>query len=225
MLIGKIKLFFLRKNVIKNARKLGCIVDKNNIVNNHSSFGSGSRIMKKNALNSTIIGRCSTIGSYNYLNGAMIGSFCSLGSHICVLDACHPVDGFFVSTSQCFYKTDFPMPLISTSARVFTEKKHTCNGYSCEIGNDVWIGSNVIILGGVVIGDGAVIGAGSVVTKNVAPFTIVAGNPAKEIRKRFDDLTVSELLKIKWWDWPLRDIADRVCDFGQIDSFIKKYKK
>lgn len=224
MLVEKVKLLFERKRVIKKARRSGCVINEKNIVNNSSFFGVGSRIMKNNALNSTIIGNCTTVGSYNYLSGAKIGSFCSLGSHICILDACHPIDGVFVSTSQCFYKTGFPMPLINNQTSLFNEKKHTKNGHSCEIGNDVWIGSNAIILGGVIIGDGAVIGAGSIVTKNVEPFTIVAGNPAKEIRKRFSESTINDLLEIKWWDWPINDINMRTHDFNNVNSFIKKYK-
>ena len=70
------------------------------------------------------------------------------------------------------------------------------------IGNDVWIGYEAVILSGVTIGDGAIIGARAVVTKDVPPYTIVGGVPAKPIRKRFDEDTVIELLRLKWWDWP-----------------------
>lgn len=69
------------------------------------------------------------------------------------------------------------------------------------IGNDVWIGYGAIILSGVKIGDGAVIGASAVVTRNVSPYSIVAGNPAREIKKRFSDDAIKKLLEIKWWDW------------------------
>ena len=69
------------------------------------------------------------------------------------------------------------------------------------IGNDVWIGFEAVILSGVTIGDGAVIGTRAVVTKDVSPYTIVGGVPAKPIRKRFSDDVISELLKLRWWDW------------------------
>jgi virginiamycin A acetyltransferase len=74
------------------------------------------------------------------------------------------------------------------------------------IGNDVWIGQNVTILPGVKIGDGAIIGMHSVVGSDVAPYTIVAGNPAKIVRKRFDDELIALLLKLKWWDLPIEQI-------------------
>ena len=78
------------------------------------------------------------------------------------------------------------------------------------IGNDVWIGYEAVILPGVTIGDGAVIGCRAVVTKDVPPYTIVGGVPAKPIRKRFDEETIKELQKIKWWDWTEEKIAGKI---------------
>lgn len=78
------------------------------------------------------------------------------------------------------------------------------------IGNDVWLGYDSTILPGVKIGDGAIIGAKSVVTKDVEPYTIVGGNPAKVIRKRFDDKTIEELLKIQWWNWSKEKITRNI---------------
>ena len=78
------------------------------------------------------------------------------------------------------------------------------------IGNDVWIGYEAVILSGVTIGDGAVIGCRAVVTKDVPPYTIVGGVPAKPIRKRFDEEIIKELQKIKWWDWPEEKIAGKI---------------
>lgn len=78
------------------------------------------------------------------------------------------------------------------------------------IGNDVWIGYEAVILSGVKIGDGAVIAARAVVTKDVSPYSIVGGVPAKEIKKRFDGSTVIRLQKLKWWDWPAEKISRAV---------------
>jgi len=78
------------------------------------------------------------------------------------------------------------------------------------IGNDVWIGLNSLILSGVSIGDGAVIGAGSVVATNVDPYAIMAGNPARLIKKRFDQQTIDKLLKIRWWDWDIQRIKNNM---------------
>ena len=97
--------------------------------------------------------------------------------------------------------------------------------YKTIIGNDVWVGANAIIISGVKIGDGAVIGAGAVVTKDVPPYAIVGGVPAKIIKYRFPKDKIDALLKIKWWDWSDKLIAERCRDFLDIDIFINKYYK
>lgn len=78
------------------------------------------------------------------------------------------------------------------------------------IGNDVWIGYEAVIMSGVTIGDGAIIGTCAVVTKDVPPYTIVGGVPAKQIRKRFPEEIISELLKLKWWDWTFKKISQNM---------------
>ena len=85
------------------------------------------------------------------------------------------------------------------------------------IGNDVWIGTGAKILSGVTIGDGAVIGAYSVVAKNVAPYAITVGNPAREIKKRFDEPTIQKLLDLKWWNWDIDKIRRNVSALSSVD--------
>lgn len=97
------------------------------------------------------------------------------------------------------------------------------NNKAVTIGNDVWIGANVIILPGVVIGDGAVIAAGAVVTKDVEPYSIVGGVPAKEIRKRFDDKSIKKLLDIAWWYWDEMDIKKNIEFFYDPIKFIDNF--
>lgn len=82
------------------------------------------------------------------------------------------------------------------------------------IGNDVWIGNSATIMPGVQIGDGAIIASNAVVTKNVEPFSIVGGNPAKLIRQRFDEKTIAALLKLKWWNWPVDKITQYAKDIA-----------
>ena len=88
------------------------------------------------------------------------------------------------------------------------------------IGNDVWIGYEAVIMQGVTIGDGAVIGSRAVVTKDVPPYTIVGGVPAKPIRKRFDDAVVDRLTELKWWDWPAEKIRENIehIQHGEINA-------
>ena len=98
------------------------------------------------------------------------------------------------------------------------------------IGNDVWIGQNVTILPGVHVGDGAIIGLNSVVGSDVEPYTIVAGNPAKPIRKRFDNELIKMLLKLKWWDKSIKEINELIPiltdnDLVKVKKFLKNYLK
>lgn len=90
------------------------------------------------------------------------------------------------------------------------------------VGNDVWIGYRAAILPGVKIGDGAIIGSYSVVTKDVPPYTIVGGNPAQPIRKRFDEETIARLLELAWWDWPIEKITKYAAYLtGDVNAFLK----
>jgi acetyltransferase-like isoleucine patch superfamily enzyme len=93
------------------------------------------------------------------------------------------------------------------------------------IGSDVWIGRGARILSGVTIGDGAVVGAYSVVTKDVRPYAVVAGVPAIERRRRFDDDVIDQLMRIRWWDWPDEEVlrARQLLESGDIDGFVKRY--
>lgn len=89
------------------------------------------------------------------------------------------------------------------------------------IGHDVWIGARAMIMSGITIGNGAVIGAGAVVAKDVAPYTVVVGNPAKAIKQRFSDDQIKDLQDIAWWDWPDEKIRKFEAQFyGNIDAFI-----
>ena len=103
------------------------------------------------------------------------------------------------------------------------EESHIRNNKSIKIGNDVWIGANVVILPGVNIGDGAIIAAGAVVTKDVEPYTIVGGVPARTIKKRFDDKVISALLDIQWWNWEHKDIERNIVYMLNPDKFVEKF--
>ena len=95
------------------------------------------------------------------------------------------------------------------SARIFITSAWNNKG-DIVIGNDVWIGYEAVIMAGVTIGDGAVIGTRAVVTKDVPPYTIVGGVPARQIRKRFSEDKIEYLLNLKWWDWPIEKISQNI---------------
>ncbi|MFN3209714.1 MAG: type B chloramphenicol O-acetyltransferase [Roseovarius sp.] len=124
----------------------------------------------------------------------LIGSFCSIGSGAAFIMAGnqgHRDD--WVSTFPFYWMAD--VPAFNGAENGFQPAGDTV------IGNDVWIGSEAIVMPGVKIGDGAVIGTRALVTRDVEPYSIVGGNPAREIRKRFEDGLVDLLLELRWWDW------------------------
>jgi len=131
----------------------------------------------------------------------IIGKFVQIahGVQFITSSANHQMDGF-----STFPFAIFGEPWASNYVAKWPNKGDTI------IGNDVWIGHEALIMPAVTIGDGAIIASRSLVTKNVPPYTIVAGNPAKVIRHRFDDKTISILLKIKWWNWPIEKINKNI---------------
>lgn len=131
----------------------------------------------------------------------IIGKFVQIahGVQFITSSANHQMDGFSTYPFDVFGE-----PWRSSYKAVWPNKGDTV------VGNDVWIGHEALIMPAVTIGDGAIIASQSVVTKDVPPFTIVGGNPAKIIRKRFDDNTIADLLKIKWWDWPIEKITSNL---------------
>lgn len=164
------------------------------------------------------------IGDYTYgkpsiLSGGegatlKIGKFCSIAGGVTIyIGAEHRSEWV---TNYTF--NQFP---------VFAKGGMTKTKGDVIIGNDVWLGDNALILSGVTIGDGAVVGARAVVTKNVKPYEIVAGNPAKHIRFRFSEEQISELMKIRWWDWDISKIEQNfdLILSENIDDFIAKHRE
>lgn len=141
----------------------------------------------------------STLGKHTYVQkrttivNAEIGKFCSIASNVSIGPGIHKIDG--VSTHPAFFSYNTPLIKTFADKDVFESSKKTL------VGHDVWIGENVIVIDGVIIGSGAVIAAGAVVTKDVAPYAIVGGVPAKLIRYRFSSDRINELLESKWWDY------------------------
>lgn len=150
----------------------------------------------------------------------IIGSFCSIGS-----------GASFIMCGNQGHRYDwissFPFFYMSEVESFHKSRDGYENAGDTIVGNDVWIGAEVMIMPGIKIGDGAVIGSRALVTKDVEPYTIVGGNPAKLIRKRFDDRHIAILLEIRWWEWDESILAEAMpilCS-GDIDLLYEFYKK
>lgn len=147
---------------------------------------------------------------------ADIGSFTSIANECVIGGGAHPMD--WVAMSPVFYKgRDSVKTKFATHEREAVQRT--------IVGNDVWIGRSAIVLSGVSIGNGAVVGAGAVVTKAVPPFAIVAGNPAKIIRYRFDPSIILRIERSNWWDLTHIELLELGSQFNNIESFLYSVEK
>lgn len=167
------------KRVLRGTSVLNSEIDKTAKIYSGSSFYNSK------------IDRYSYVGYDSEVVNCEIGAFCSIANGFIVGGAKHPID--WVSTSPVFYSVGSGTGLHLGNLSI-DETARTV------IGNDVWIGSRVIVMQGLKIGNGAAIGAGAVVTKDVPPYAVVAGCPAKIIRYRFDEATIEMLQKSAWWN-------------------------
>lgn len=159
------------------------------------------------------IGRYTYIGHDSIFQYSTIGRFCSVAPYVFSGLGRHPVESF-VATSPTFYRN--PAPCLTLLDKTCFHEEYT----PVHIGNDVWIGARAIITDGVSIGDGAVVAAGAVVTKDVPPYAIVAGVPAKTIRYRFSDDIINKLLTIEWWNRDIEWLKLHVDKFSDVEKFI-----
>lgn len=169
------------------------------------------------------IGAFSTIsptdGVGHFLHNVSIGRYCSIAAGVWISPHEHPVDWF--TTNAISYDALFGWAE-KFMGRPFPKAKRYSNERPVTIGNDVWIGQGAFIKGGVKIGDGAVVAAHAVVVKDVPPYAIVGGVPAKVIRYRCDEATIKELLELKWWDYDLADFGD--LDWSDVKGCMSKIK-
>lgn len=153
------------------------------------------------------------------LKNVRLGKFCAVGENVNIRLFEHPMD--MVSISPCFYRKSHILKTF-VNENYYEDLKSNAEGYSVEIGNDVWIGNGVSIKSGVSIGDGAVIGVGAVVTKDVEPYAVVGGVPARVIRYRFSEKQIEALLKIKWWDRDCSWWEENADYFSDVNRFIER---
>ena len=189
----------------------GATIGKDAVLEGYNVFGKNSEF-------NGYLGACSYIGENSKIYGK-VGRFCSIAENVRVLQATHPTN--LVSTSPSFYSTLGQNGFVCVKENqcnedLFADEE---NRFPVVIGNDVWIGCGAMIMGGVTLGDGCIVAAGAVVTKDVPPYAIVGGVPAKVLKYRFDESTIARLLATKWWERDLEWIRTHSDIFLNVQTF------
>lgn len=164
------------------------------------SYYSATSVRNRQLISKGILGCNSYINNNSFVRDSRtrIGKFCSIAPNVNIGTSSHPTH--FLTTSPISYRD---IGTITGGLVIPDDRKVSYdNSKPVTIGNDVWIGLNAVIMDGVTIGDGAVIGAGAIVTKDIPPYAIALGVPARVVKYRFDEKTIARLLRTRWWDQP-----------------------
>lgn len=184
-----------------------------------SSLGHWTAVGARTIIVESRLGDYSYIGSDSSATYCSIGKFCSIASHTCLNPGNHPL--WKAALHHFTYRSRYYRLAETDDAEFFEWRRQ----HEVMLGHDVWIGHGAMVMPGVRIGEGAAVGAGAVVTKDVPPFAVVAGVPARVIRMRFADATAEGLLRIAWWDWTPLQLSEALEDFRKLsaEQFVNKY--
>ncbi|MDE2517238.1 MAG: acetyltransferase [Rhodospirillales bacterium] len=185
------------------------------------TIGAQCEILARSSLEYTRFGDYSYAGPDCMIADATIGKFCAIAAAVRIGPPNHPMGR--PAQHRFTYCPEYYSPETRRDAAFFAARRAA----RTVIGNDVWIGHGVTVLAGVTVGDGAVLAAGAVVARDVAPYTVVGGVPARRIRDRFPPEIAERLRRIAWWDWEFATILERLADFQEEDvaAFCAKWER
>lgn len=187
----------------------------------NTNFEGKNKVGRRSDVAESKIGLATYIGDDCYLRKCKIGRFCSIGSWVKVITGKHPL--YYAMTHPIVFNDSLrKLGLAAKNVKKFKGAyEYVTDDYYAEIGNDVWIGQSAEIMSGIKIGDGAVIAAGAIVTRDVPPYAIVAGVPAKILKYRFSDEQIKKLLHFKLWNKDINWIKDNADKLSNIDDTLK----
>lgn len=210
---------YLQYQFRRKCKNKHVVLDKTSVVGRECIFEGNNYVAGE--LHRCQFGYGSYVHKGSVLDHVKVGRFCAIGENVNIRLFQHPTH--MVSISPCFYRKEHRLKTF-VDENYYEDLKTTKDEHSVVIGNDVWIGQGVSIMSGITIGDGAVIGTGAVVTKNVEPYAIVGGIPAKVIRYRFPKEQIEKLLKIKWWDMDTNWLEKNGKYFTDVNTFISLFE-
>lgn len=189
-------------------------------IGTNNTIGAYTEIGEHNVFEHVTFGDFSYTGQRCIVQNAEIGKFSNIAAAVRIGPTDHPMDR---PTQHHFTYRRRMFGFAEEDDRAFFAHR---SSRRTEIGHDTWLGHGVIVLPERSVGTGAVIGAGSVVTRDVPPYAVAVGNPARVVRYRFDEPTIAALLEIAWWDWEYETIKERLDDFaGDTATFIETYRE
>lgn len=197
-------------HVFRDVRLVNCNVgplctigDYCDVVN--TDMQKRSELGRRNVVRHAYLDKGTYTGMNTFISGAKIGKYCCISWNVSIGGGSHNYHHISMYNDYWFNRMFGVVP-----PDIDDISQRYCGDYQTHIGSDVWIGAGAQIMAGVTIGDGCVIGAGAIVLKDVPPYSIVVGCPAKVIKKRFDDNIIEILLKLQWWNWSEDKIRENI---------------